>query len=104
MYCGNCGKQIEEDSVYCRHCGCKVGGGAENPNTPPTVLYYAEDKSSAGGAALGFFFPVAGFILWLVWQDKYRKRATSCGKGALAGVIVSAVIVFITFIIMLAMM
>ena len=104
MYCGNCGTQVEEDSVYCRHCGRKVGGGAENPNTPPTGLYYAEDKSSAGGAALGFFFPVAGFILWLVWQDKYRKRATSCGKGALAGVIVSAVIVFITFIIMLAMM
>ena len=36
MYCDNCGKQIEEDSVYCRHCGRKVGGGAENPNTPPT--------------------------------------------------------------------
>ena len=103
MYCDNCGKQIEEDSVYCRHCGRKVGGEA-NPNRPPTGLYYAEDKSSAGGAALAFFFPVAGFILWLVWQDKYRKRATSCGKGALAGVIVSAVIVFITFIIMLAMM
>ena len=102
MYCGNCGKEIESDSVYCRHCGGKVV--AADPNRPPTGLYYAEDKSIPGGAALGFFFPVVGFILWLVWQDKYRKRATSCGKGALAGVIVSAVIVPIVFIIMLVAM
>ena len=102
MYCGNCGKEIESDSVYCRHCGSKVG--AADPNRPPTGLYYAEDKSVPGGAALGFFFPVVGFILWLVWQDKYRKRATSCGKGALAGVIVSAVIVPIVFIIILVAM
>ena len=100
MYCDNCGKQIEEDSVYCRHCGRKVGGGAENPNTPPTGLYYAEDKSSAGGSGAGVFLPGSG----LYRQDKYRKRATSCVKGAVAGGIVAAVIEFNTFIIILAMM
>lgn len=44
-----------------------------------------DDAKSAGFGVLGFFFPVVGFILWLVWQDKYRKRAKSCGKGALIG-------------------
>ena len=79
-------------------------GGRGRSEQTAHGLYYAEDKSVPGGAALGFFFPVVGFILWLVWQDKYRKRATSCGKGALAGVIVSAVIVPIVFIIMLVAM
>ena len=23
MYCKQCGKQISDDSIYCRHCGCR---------------------------------------------------------------------------------
>lgn len=57
MYCGNCGKEIESDSVYCRHCDSKVG--AADPKRPPTGLYYAEDKSVPGGAALAFSSPLS---------------------------------------------
>ena len=102
MFCENCGKKIEEDSAYCRFCGQKIGE-ASDPSKPPTGLYFSDDKSSPGFCALSFFFPIAGFILWLVWQDKYKKRAASCGKGALAGVIVSAVLVLILGIRMLAL-
>ena len=47
---------------------------------------------------LGFFFPVVGLILFLVWQDTMPQRAKSCGKGALTAVIVSASLVLLTFI------
>lgn len=31
MYCWNCGKEIEEKSVFCSHCGMKQAGGYEPP-------------------------------------------------------------------------
>ena len=76
MYCADCGKQIDDDSAYCKYCGAQTGAekAPADANKPPTGYYYATDEESKGYAALGFFFPVVGFILWLVWQDKYRKR------------------------------
>ena len=53
--------------------------------------YAPQDAPSGGYAALGFFFPVIGLILYLVWKDQTPLRARSAGKGALIGVIVSVV-------------
>lgn len=103
MYCADCGKQIDDDSAYCKYCGAQTGAekAPADANKPPTGYYYATDEESKGHAVLGFFFPVVGFILWLVWQDKYRKRAKSCGKGALIGAIVwtalSVIMMLISF-------
>ena len=36
---------------------------------------------------MGFFVPVAGLILYLIWKDKTPLKAKSCGKGALVSVI-----------------
>jgi hypothetical protein len=46
------------------------------------------DAPSGGFAALCFFIPLVGLILYLVWKDEYPLKARSCGKGALIGVIV----------------
>ena len=46
------------------------------------------DAPSFGYAALGFFIPVAGLVLYLVWKEQIPFRAKSAGKGALIGVIV----------------
>lgn len=48
---------------------------------------------------LGFFFPVVGLILYLVWYDNHRKRAKVAGKGALIGVIAAVVLWVLTFLI-----
>lgn len=61
--------------------GENVASGA-NPNNNPC------DAPSLGYAALGFFIPVAGLILYLVWKEQTPLRAKSAGKGALVGVIV----------------
>lgn len=57
------------------------------------------DSSSFGWGLLGFFIPLAGLILYLVWKDEYPLRAKSAGKGALAAVIVYVVIVVLYVII-----
>ena len=83
MYCRKCGKEVDDEAVICPYCGCSTSGGKAN------------DSKSMGYAVLGFFLPVVGFILWLVWKDEYPLRASSCGKGALVSVILSVVSSFL---------
>lgn len=59
------------------------------PNYQPPMEV---DAPNTGFAILCFFFPLVGLILWLVWKDKTPLKAKSCGKGALIGVIVNAVV------------
>ena len=97
MYCRYCGKQIEEDARFCPYCG---SAQQEERQAPPPQQRYVDpnDAPSGGFAVLGFFFPVVGLILFLVWQDTMPQRAKSCGNGALTAVIVSASLVLLTFI------
>ena len=97
MYCRYCGKQIEEDARFCPYCGSAQQ--EERQALPPQQRYVDPNDAPSGGfAVLGFFFPVVGLILFLVWQDTMPQRAKSCGKGALTAVIVSASLVLLTFI------
>ncbi|MBP3441832.1 MAG: hypothetical protein J6L62_03420 [Clostridia bacterium] len=47
---------------------------------------------------LGVFFPLIGFILWLIWKDKTPLKAKSCLKGAIIGVIVGVVLSIVSFV------
>ena len=48
---------------------------------------HPSDRPEFGYAAIGFFIPLVGLILYLVWRAEYPLRARSCGKGALSAVI-----------------
>lgn len=47
------------------------------------------DKSSYQFAIIGFVFPLIGLILYFAWNNSSPKRAKSCAKGAITGVIAS---------------
>ncbi|HIY45370.1 MAG TPA: zinc ribbon domain-containing protein [Candidatus Borkfalkia excrementipullorum] len=76
------------------------GGGAQPGGYPPPPRPYPnpQDVYSGGWIALGFFFPLVGLILYLVWQTELPNRARACGKGALIGVIVYVALVVLMFI------
>lgn len=84
MYCKYCGKIIDDDSKFCSNCGNSVN--LENK------VGQLSDKSSKGFAILGFFIPIIGLILYLVYEHKQPKRAKSAGKGALIGFITKLVV------------
>ena len=63
------------------------------PYTQPQV-----DMPSTGFNVLSFFFPIIGFILYLVWNDKTPIKAKSVGKSALIGFIVNAVLSVFVFL------
>lgn len=59
--------------------------------TQPQTQYATQpqqsgDTGSVGWGILGFFIPLVGLILWLVWKDTKPKNAKSAGIGALIGV------------------
>lgn len=52
-----------------------------------------KDEGSTGGwAVLGFFFPIVGLILYLVWRDTKPLSAKAAGRGALIGFVVGVLL------------
>jgi heme/copper-type cytochrome/quinol oxidase subunit 2 len=66
-----------------------------NPQAPQQV----EDKGSIGWAVLGFFIPLVGLILWLVWKDTRPNDSKQSRNGFLVSIALSVVIWIITLII-----
>lgn len=56
------------------------------------------DTGSFGWAVLGFFFPIVGLILFLVWKSEKPVSAKQAGMGALVSVI-STVVLWILLIV-----
>lgn len=77
MYCSKCGAKIEEKSEFCSECGNQL---KELKNTNQEV---SESSSSIGWGVLGFFVPLAGLILYLVWKNDRPNDAKAAGIGAL---------------------
>lgn len=88
MYCRNCGKSMHDSAKYCINCGTSF----DNNNKE------SDDHSSFGFAILGFFIPIVGLILFLIYEGKKPKRAKSAGKGALIGFITKIVLSIILVI------
>ena len=114
LTCKQCGRPLEEGDQFCPSCGASVaaqsaqqaepqqpaGAGQQGPYVgqygpqagqypyPQQPVQNPADAPSGGFFALGFFFPVIGLILYLVWKDSMPLRSKSAGKGALIGVIV----------------
>lgn len=77
--------------------GGQQGNGGYNAPPPQYTRYTdPDDRRSVGFGVLGFFIPLVGFILWLVWRDSMPQRARSCAIGALVGVIVYVIFVIIS--------
>ncbi|HZK72254.1 MAG TPA: zinc ribbon domain-containing protein [Clostridia bacterium] len=86
MFCSTCGKEIHDEAVICVNCGCAVKQEFKQ-TSKENVL----DIPSGGMNALGFFLPVVGLVLYLVWNDKTPKKAKAIGKWSLIGVVVGVI-------------
>lgn len=91
-YCPNCGKETNPNAAVCLSCGCSL----VNSQVQSSI----EDKDNIGWGVLGFFIPLIGLILYLVWRDSKPKAAKIAGKGALIGFVLGIV----AYIFMLMMM
>ena len=84
MYCKYCGSEIK--GHFCSNCGRKV-------------QEESRESSGFGYGVLGFFFPLIGFILFLVYLNEKKKASRASLIGCIAGVLVKALLVmFFVFV------
>lgn len=102
-FCINCGKEIDDRAVVCPGCGVPVAGAQQPYMNQQVSGARPDDESSMLYALLGFFFPLIGLILFLVWNKEYPKRSKSCGKGALISIIVSVVVYVLAIILIVVL-
>lgn len=89
-FCRNCGNQIDEGAAVCVKCGCATEKMNENKAAEiPDFIW----------GILGFFVPIAGLILWILWKDEKPSAAKGAGIGALISTAVSVLFVIIYFVI-----
>ncbi len=91
MYCTNCSNEIDEKAVICPKCGSATPLYLENEK--------ANDSGSIGWGILGFFQPLIGFILFLVWRKEKPKSA----KMSLIGVGISIATIIMTYVFLFAL-
>ena len=104
--CGNCGKFVVEvdentpawERKYCTQCCTKVELSANFCSNCGRSLAVVkepkEDKKSIGWGILGFFIPLFGLFLALLWRKESPLKAKSVLIGSLVslGIIVIATV------------
>lgn len=97
-YCSKCGKEIIDEAVICPGCGCAQGNVQESFSQTSQGVDNS-NESTFVWAVLGFFVPLAGLILYILWKDTNPSKAKSAGKGALISVVISVVLSLIMCIV-----
>lgn len=91
-YCSNCGNELNQGADVCLNCG------KSQAHTIQNVRLVQNDSSSSGLWCLGFFIPIVGLVLYLVWKDDKPLSAKSAGQGALFSVGLIIILYILIFI------
>ena len=75
-----------------------TAGAVQVAQPVQTAAPNPEDTGSFGWAVLGFFLPIVGLILYLVWKTDKPLSAKRAGKGALVSVIVGVALMLLWII------
>ncbi len=92
MYCRACGSELHNDAVVCMKCGVATSN-MNLSNTRP------EGDFAFAWGILGFFIPIVGLILYLIWKNEKPISSKAAGIGALIRVILIGIIILIYFFI-----
>ena len=87
-YCKNCGANIDDKAVICPSCGA----------TQDKPQQAAEEKNVFLWGVLGFFVPIAGLILYLMWKQTKPQSAKKAGMGALISVGINVVFMILNVV------
>lgn len=117
--CMYCNSQIEDGLKFCTNCGAALPVEApldqelqnaslqqpyqqpayqqpqiqqpyQQPGAAPASA--VQDSGSIGWVILGFFIPIVGLILFLVWKNTKPQCAKMAGIGAIVGFCLSVVV------------
>lgn len=97
MFCPKCGKKVTKDAEYCNECGATL----KEETTKVEVINSSEPVNNGTPAFLwgliGFFVPIAGLILFIVWKQDRPEDAKAAGLGALIWAILYILLIILVF-------
>ena len=95
MFCKNCGQELNDNAVICPHCGVATDNYAKS-----TAVTEQKNTMALIGFILSFFVALAGLIVSIIaYKNAKKPEFNGDGKSfALAGIIISAVSLGISFI------
>lgn len=96
-YCTHCGKELFDDAVRCPMCGqfCPDAMQSDAQNDVKWNSY------AIGGFITSFLFSIVGLVLSIIGYRQCKKNNEKGGAFALAGIIISSVIIAVYLIIVL---
>ena len=114
MFCRRCGKEVLDDSKFCKYCGAKVSNEIKDESIQSTnassSTMTSHDASTMlspkkkingyaiSGLIFAFIIPLLGWILGGIGLSKSKK--TGSGKSlSIAAIIVSCLIFIINLLI-----
>ena len=86
MFCPKCGEKLPKTAEFCSECGTAI----TNKDTTTS-------SGAFGWGVLGFFVPIVGFLLYIMWRDDKPIAGNAAGIGTL----ISTVILFVLSMIIL---
>ena len=75
-FCSQCGKQIDENAVFCPFCG-------SSDNFSKAPQRGNADEVNAGLCVLSALIPIVGIIYWIANHKESPKKANACGIASL---------------------
>ncbi|MGN0668975.1 MAG: zinc ribbon domain-containing protein [Oscillospiraceae bacterium] len=77
MFCRVCGKEIGNDSVFCRYCGSRTMFPVISAVKPVDCQENIDDKTNGWLVFLSILVPPVGIILGVKYKKKGRKKSGS---------------------------
>ena len=90
-FCGNCGKQIDDNAIFCPYCGTRTNGDRTVGGNPYASMYGGgpypiyDTRPSKLIAVISFISWQIGLILWLIFRRERPGKAQSALNGVIAG-------------------
>ena len=103
-YCKNCGAEIDENAIFCAHCGSRINGdgpkinfdnfgGGFNTFGGYNYQPFCDTQPSKFIAVISFIFWQVGLLVWFFCRHTRPGKARSAAKGALSSACVSMPII-----------
>lgn len=103
-YCKNCGAVIDDNAIFCSHCGSRINGdgpkinfdnfgGGFNTFGGYGYQPFCDNQPSKFIAIISFLFWQAGLLIWFFCRHTRPGKARSAAKGALSSACVGIPIV-----------
>lgn len=109
MKCNYCDYEVSETATYCPNCGERPNTKKKN-NIKNTNIDKKEEKEDETDSIkynpnisfiwglLGYFIPIVGLVLFIIWKNDKPKDSKAAGIGALIRVVILSISLFIMFI------